>query len=275
MPSFAAVGDVMLDLELDRGAGRHDARIRVRPGGSAANACVWAAAAGASSRCIACVGDDMAALALTQALDRHGVDARLAVDPRHATGVVALVDGELAVERGASAELPVAHLDGLLEADAVLVSGYLLFHDDTAAVGAAALAQARASWLAVDGGSPGLLAAGLDRAAGAAALFLGEAAARATGAGSPEQTVLALGTRFRLVCVTLGEAGVVASLDGRTAHAEPPVVHPGRASGAGDAFAAGVLVALADGAGLTEALTSGCALGAAAAAAPDGWPSPR
>jgi sugar/nucleoside kinase (ribokinase family) len=52
-------------------------------------------------------------------------------------------------------------------------------------------------------------------------------------------------------------------------------VQQGDAGGAGDAFAAGVLVALATGAALTEALAAGCSLGAQAAASPDGWPPSR
>ncbi len=152
MPSFTAVGDALLDLVLSRGPTSHSAQIRMRAGGTAANASAWAAAAGATARCVGRVGDDAAALALRAALESRGVEARLATDPSRPTGAVALLDGELAVDRGASAALEPSDLAGLLEADALLVSGYLLFHDDSAATGLAALAGARASWRAVDAG---------------------------------------------------------------------------------------------------------------------------
>lgn len=270
VPQFTSVGDVLLDVSLRRGARRHDAAARVRAGGTSANAAAWAAAAGASSRCIGRVGDDLAGRALRQALERRGVEARLTVDPSLPTGVAAEVDGELAVDRGANAVLCSGDLQGLLEADAVLVSGYLLLHDDTAAVAGEALRDARAGWLAVDAGARlAQSRTGLDRAGLADALFLDGGAGRAD---DPEGAAQALAGRHRLVCVTLGAAGAVGVLDGRTARAEPPAVHPGEAPGAGDAFAAGVLVALADGATLQEALARGCELGAAAAASPDGWP---
>lgn len=275
MPSFTAVGDALLDLVLSRGLSSHSARIRVRAGGTAANASVWAAAAGATARCVGRVGDDAAALALRAALDSRGVEAKLVTDPSRPTGAVAVLDGELAVDRGASAALEPADLAGLLEADALLVSGYLLFHDDSAATGIAALAGARADWLAVDAGVRRLEPSSLGRAAKANALFLDEPAAQRVTGGTPEEATRLLGERFRLVCVTRGTAGAIGSLDGTLARAEPPTVHPGAAAGAGDAFAAGVLVALTEAAGLAEALAAGCALGAQAAASPDGWPPTR
>ena len=49
----------------------------------------------------------------------------------------------------------------------------------------------------------------------------------------------------------------------------------GTALGAGDAFAAAVLVALAGGERLGDALAAGCRCGMLAASAADGWPAPR
>lgn len=267
VPQFTSVGDVLLDVSLRRGARRHDAAARVRAGGTSANAAAWAAAAGASSRCVGRVGDDLAGRALRQALEERGVEALLAVDPELPTGVVAVVDGELSVDRGASARLSPDDVRGRVAADAVLVSGHLLRHDDTAWTAAAALDEARAAWIAVDAGRG--LAARAEVAA-ANALFL-----HAEDDRDPERTARSLGETHRLVCVTLGPAGAVGVLDGAPARAEPPAVHPGEATGAGDAFAAGVLVALASGSSLEQALARGCELGAVAAASPDGWPTIR
>jgi sugar/nucleoside kinase (ribokinase family) len=72
--------------------------------------------------------------------------------------------------------------------------------------------------------------------------------------------------------VTRGAAGAVAVLDGRLEQAAAPQIEAARAVGAGDAFAAGLLVALARGSDLADALASACRLGAAAAASRQAWP---
>ena len=81
-----------------------------------------------------------------------------------------------------------------------------------------------------------------------------------------------LGERYRLACVTLGARGAVAVLDGRLERAEPADRALQEAPGAGDAFAAALLVSLARGASLSDALAEGCRCGAAAARSP-GWPA--
>ena len=246
---FLAVGDLMLDVAVS-GAG-HAASIRVGPGGCAANAAVWATTCGAEAAVIGRVGDDLAGRALRAVLAERRVDARLAVDTELPTGTFALVDGELHVDRGANAGGWL--LPDLLKADAVLVSSYL---DEEVVLGV--LERARAPWIAVQG----------KPFAGANAIFLSE---RELGGARIEQ----LGKRFRLVCVTRGNAGAVAVLDGEVARAQPPQTHEGSATGAGDAFAATVLVSLARGLPFREAIADGCRSGALAAASPDGWPAMR
>ncbi len=63
-PTLIVVGDVMLDVSVaaDRLATGGDVHgdVRVSPGGSGANAAVWAAAAGARVRLFGRVGDDIA-----------------------------------------------------------------------------------------------------------------------------------------------------------------------------------------------------------------------
>jgi ribokinase len=246
---FLAVGDLMLDVAVS--GTDHAASIDVRPGGCATNAAVWAAACGAEAAVVGRVGDDLAGRSLRAALEERGVEARLTVDTGLPTGTCALVDGEMRTDRGANAGDWV--LPERLEADAVLVSGYL---DQDIAL--AALERARAPWIAVQG----------KPLEGANAIFLNE---RELGGAPIEQ----LSGSFRLVCVTAGAEGVTAVLDGQVARAQPPQSHEGSATGAGDAFAAAVLVSLARNLSLQEAIADGCRGGALAAASPDGWPAMR
>ena len=68
---FLAVGELLVDV-VAAGAG-HGARIRVRPAGSAYNAAVAAAAAGADAAVIGTVGDDAAGRMIVRELEAHGV----------------------------------------------------------------------------------------------------------------------------------------------------------------------------------------------------------
>ena len=243
---FLAVGDVMVDVVVS-GRG-HEASVLLRPGGCAANAAVWAAACGAHATVVGRIGDDLAGRGLRAALEERSVETLLEVDDELATGTFVLVDGGPRADRGANAgdwTLPPE-----LEADAVLVSGHI---DES--VAREALGRARSRWLASQ-----------DRPlAEANALFVGE---QELGDSRIED----LAGRFRLVCVTHGAAGAAGALDGEIAEARPPETAEGTALGAGDAFAAAVLVTLAAGRPLSEAIAEGCRIGALAAASRDGWP---
>ncbi len=258
-PRFLAVGDLMLDV-LVRGRG-HEAQARVVPGGSAALAAAWAAGSGAEATVVGRVGDDLAGRALREALVRAGVVPWISVDEKAPTGTFALVGGEVYASPGANARLLPECLPKLLGADAVLVSGYL-----PAETVAAALARAKGPWIAL---SPGPL---LDLPRGANALLVDEEEARRlTGAGPLEAAHL-LGQRFRLAAVTRGALGAVVVLDGTVREREGRARESASPVGAGDAFAAGLLVALARGADLDEALDLACRLGEKAALV-GSWPS--
>lgn len=246
---FVAVGELMVDV-VAAGAG-HDARIAVRPGGSAANAAVWAAAAGAESSLVGRVGDDPPGRLLRAELDARGVGCDVAVDPEAATGAFLLLDAQIRAQPGANALLAPPHLPEDLEADVVLLSAYL-----PPLTLAAAARRAAAPWVALDAGR---LRAEPPR--GVNAVFHSDVAE------PPEPR-----PGIRLVCVTSGPAGASGHLDGTPAEAQPPFVAEGEALGAGDAFVAATLVALARGASLAEALDEGCRCGALAASSPDGWP---
>ena len=250
---FVAVGDVMVDVTAS-GVG-HDARISLAPGGSAVNAAIWAAVAGADATVVGRVGNDLGGDALRTALWERGVRSEFSVDPEAATGTFLVVDGEIRADRGANIGFSPDELPKPLEADVVLVSGYL-----PGPTVAAALERAKGAWVA-------LAPAFLDPLPpGANAILVDEVEARRITGSEPEEAARLLGERFRLACVTCGADGAVAVLDGRLETARPePLFNAGQV-GAGDAFAAGLLVALARGAGLRDALETGCGLGATVAA---------
>jgi sugar/nucleoside kinase (ribokinase family) len=258
---FVAVGDLMVDVVV---AGRgHDAIARLAPGGTAANAAAWAASLGAQATAVGSVGDDAGGRLLRAELVRSGVEPILVVDATNPTGTFVVADGELLVDRGANATFDPSVLPPLPEADAVLVSGYL----PSATLGAA-LARARADWVLLDAAALSVLPEGGN------AVVANERQARALTDTEPEEAVRALGERYRLACVTLGARGAVAVLDGRLERAEPAERALQEAPGAGDAFAAALLVSLAGGRTLVDGLAEGCRAGAEAARAP-GWPSVR
>jgi sugar/nucleoside kinase (ribokinase family) len=250
---FVAVGDVMVDVTAS-GVG-HGARISLTAGGSAVNAGIWAAVAGAGATVVGRVGDDLGGRALRTELQERGVGADFSVDFEAATGTFLVADGEIRADRGANARFSPDHLPDPLEADVVLVSGYL-----PGPTVATALERAEGTWLAL---APALLD---PLPPGANAILVDEVEAlRLTGSG-PEDAARMLGDRFRLVCVTCGADGAVGVLDGSLQTSRPEPVDNRSPFGAGDAFAAGLLVALADGAGLRDALEAGCSLGRTVAA---------
>ncbi|MBA3347275.1 MAG: ribokinase, partial [Actinobacteria bacterium] len=63
----------MLDVIAHRGADDHSASVRAAVGGTAANAAVWAARAGARTTAVGRVGDDVAGRALRAELEALGV----------------------------------------------------------------------------------------------------------------------------------------------------------------------------------------------------------
>jgi sugar/nucleoside kinase (ribokinase family) len=250
----------MIDVAVSGRPG-HAAKVRMGPGGSAANAAVWAATCGAEATAIGRVGDDAAGRMLAAELEARGVRAQLVVDPDAPTGTFVTVGGAIWADRGTNARYAPGHLPAALEADAVLVSGYL-----PRAVAESALARTRAPWIALD-------AARLDDLPrGGNILFANEEEAfRLTGQRA-EQAALGLGERYDVVCVTRGPAGAVAAFGGKLESAASPALPALDATGAGDAFAAGVLVALARGVPLAQALAEGCMRGARAAGTAGPWP---
>jgi len=267
-----AIGDVMLDGTLPEPVpGRRvHGRIELRAGGSAVNAARVAARLGARAAVVGRIGTDAAGRLVADALADAGVEDLLARDEAAPTGCAVVVGGNAVVaDPGASARFAPEDLPESLEADAVLVSGYLLLHRGSEDAARAALERARCAWLCVDAASAHLVEAfGVDRFLGAtesAGVLLANAdEARALTGLDGEEAALALAGRYRVACVKLGSAGAVAAAAGNVARASAQPVERAEPFGAGDAFAGGFLVALSRGAALEAALREGCDSAAAA-----------
>jgi sugar/nucleoside kinase (ribokinase family) len=267
-----AVEDDVLPL-----GGHVAGKVHLAPGGSAPNAAVWARAAGATAGVVARVGDDFAGAALRSALEERGIDALFAVDATAPTGVVLALGSVIVAERGANAALVADDVPAVLEAGAVLVSGYALLQPDTEAAAQAALERASATWVAVDAASARLLDRyGRERffeaTRAATALLLNEDEAFALTDEEPEGAARALGDLYRLICVKRGADGALALLDGDLAEAPAPPVEARSPTGAGDAFGGALLAALVLGRSLHAALAEAVRAGSAAAASVSSWP---
>ena len=121
--------------------------------------------------------------------------------------------------------------------------------------------------VSVDPSSSALLSPDfLDWADGAALLLPNAPEAEAlTGVGDPERAARALAERFPEVVVTLGAGGALWTDGAELLRVPAEAVEAATDStGAGDAFAAGLLSARMDGAPTDEALASGCRLAARA-----------
>ena len=147
---------------LARGGDVHG-HVRLQPAGTSANAAVWAAWDGASTRVLGRVGEDLAGRLLSESLLERGVDPVLTFDVEAHSGtmLVMVEEGErsMVADRGANARLQPDDLPPTLEAGAVLVSGYLSLQDPTTDAAIAAIERARARFVAVEASSWPLLEA--------------------------------------------------------------------------------------------------------------------
>lgn len=241
VPSLPAPGDTILASELVRA-----------PGGKGANQALAARRLGADVRFVGAVGDDGLgdeALALLRAA---GVDLTGVRTVAGSTGLALIevdVAGEttIVVVQGANARVGVAPWQ-LAGSDAVLT--VLEIPDDTV------LAAAEAC--------PGFFAVNA-----APARALPEKLLRRTDllvVNRAEYDAQPHADAAQAVAVTHGAAGAVLLRGGREiARAEPPAVLAVDGAGAGDAFTAGLLLAMLEGRPDAEALHRACAVGALAA----------
>jgi ribokinase len=262
------LGDVMVDV-VARLSGPvavgsdSAARIEWGSGGSAANVAAWLVMAGVQRPAlVGRVGDDAQGAAATSELTAAGVDPHLAVDGDRPTGtciVLVMPDGERSMlpDAGANDALRPEDLpDALLTRGGHLhVVGYALLREGSREAARTAIARAKSAGLtvSVDPSSAALLSPQfLDLAEGADLLLPNaDEAAALTGARDPAKAAKKLAKRFPQVVVKLGEEGVLwrgrdseGRMEGTTTldASTGPLPEPD-STGAGDAFAAGLLAA--------------------------------
>jgi ribokinase len=257
------------------------AAISVAGGGQAANTAAWLAHAGCPVTLVAAVGDDPAGRERVAELCSLGVRCAIRAHPGATTGSVVVLasagERTMITDRGAALLLDPADVAAAIKDAAgavhVHLSGYPLLDAASRPGGLAALAAARERGLrtSVDAASAAPLRqvgaqSFQDWVRGADLLLCNvDEAAVLAGPGSPVEQAAALTAVAHNVVVKRGAAGAVwRDADGGTwsiAGTPAEVTDP---TGAGDAFAAGLLTAWHSGAGPAEALAAGAALGAAA-----------
>ncbi|MCO8270911.1 PfkB family carbohydrate kinase [Actinoplanes sp. TRM 88003] len=258
------------------------AAITVSGGGQAANTAAWLAHAGQPVTLIAAVGDDPAGRERVAELTAAGVRCAVRAHPGQVTGSVVVLAGPeertMITDRGAALRLDPAHVRAAIEsteASHLHLSGYPLLHDGSRRAGLEALkvAAERGLTTSVDAASAAPL-----RAAGPEAfldwvrdcdllLCNADEADVLAGAGAAAGQARRLTQHVRNVVVKQGAAGAVwGSRDGSAVTVTPTRVAMKDPTGAGDAFAAGLLAAWCAGRASEAALKAGAALGAQAVA---------
>jgi ribokinase len=280
--TVVVVGDVATDvvvvLEGEPAPGSdRPASIVTRGGGAAANVAAHLARLGLSVELAGCVGDDPSGAGLAAELAGVGVRLALRTVPGVPTGtIVSLVEPggqrSMLADRAANLELAVGDVPLPQRGGHLYVSGYTLLDPRPRPAGLRALQDAAAAGctVSVDPASTGPLAQyGVDRwlaDTAAATLLLPNAdeARLLTGCRDAEDAARALAARYPVVAVKLGPDGALWASGDVLVHrpAHPTTVVD--TTGAGDAFAAGLLAAWLSSPGLdpAAALDAGLALAA-------------
>jgi ribokinase len=280
--SVVVVGDVATDVVVvlagtpAPGSDR-PAAIRTRGGGAGANVAVHLARLGTPVVLAGCVGDDPAGAGLAAELSGAGVRLALRRVPGTATGtIVSLVepDGQrsMIADRGANLALQPEDVPAPTSGGHLHLSGYTVLDPRPRAAGLAALEAAVAAGctVSVDPASTGPLRNyGVDRwlsdTAGATVLLPNaDEALLLTGCADLTDAARALAARHPVVAVSLGAEGALWASGGVLVHRPAHPTEVVDTTGAGDAFAAGLLAAwLADpDVAPAEALDAGLALAA-------------
>ena len=281
MAKVLCVGDIMLDVTAVVGASIKQgvetrATISTQGGGAAANVASWLSVSGTAAHVIARVGDDAAGQTVLSELDKYGVAHSQTVVPGANTGVViVLVDalGERTMfpDSGANSGLSLADLPPLDEITAVYLSGYPLVNPKSREGALDILRAVKERGLPVifDPSTVGvLLEVGLNQVREWLALvdvvILNEEEAHfLSGKNNPIEAAAELLKKTPLVVIKRGGNGALAQARG-SAVVQIPAVETEvlDTTGAGDAFAAGFILAWANDGDLIDALNSGASLAA-------------
>ena len=252
------------------------AQISTQGGGAAANVASWLAVSGTPAQVIARVGDDAAGQTVLTELDKYGVSHSETIVPGANTGVViVLVDalGERTMfpDSGANSGLSLADLPPLDEITAVYLSGYPLVNPNSRQGALDILRAVKERGLPVifDPSTVGvLLEVGLNQVREWLALvdvvILNEEEAHfLSGKNNPVEAAAELLKKTPLVVIKRGGNGALAQARGSGVVQIPAVeTDVVDTTGAGDAFAAGFILAWANDGDLIDALKSGAALAA-------------
>ncbi len=259
--SVVVVGDVNTDVvvvaagEPAPGSDR-PATITARGGGVGANVAVHLARLGIPVQLAGCVGDDAAGAGLRAELVAAGVRPALRTVAGAATGtIVSLVEPggqrSMLADRGANLALQPADVPRPPAGGHLHLSGYTLLDPGPRAAGLAAMAAAVAAGctVSVDPASTGPLARygaarWLEDTAAATLLLPNADEARLlTGCTDPLDAARALTARHPVVAVSLGAEGAVWASASTLVHQPAHPTEVVDTTGAGDAFAAGLLAA--------------------------------
>lgn len=278
------VGDLVTDVLVEhdgpiQAGSDTDAAIRVAGGGQAANTAAWLAHAGREVTLVAAVGDDQPGRDRVAELTAAGVRCAVEVLPGVATGSVVVLtsahERTMITDRGASLRIGAAHVSAAIEDAArgghLHLSGYPLLHAGSRPAGLAALeaAAGRGLRVSVDAASAAPLRSAadfLDWVRNTELLLCNaDEADVLAGPGEAAAQAERLTAHVRNVVVKQGAGGALwASRDGGLWSVRPEAVPAVDPTGAGDAFAAGLLGAWSTGGGPEQALLAGSVLGAAA-----------
>jgi ribokinase len=255
------VGDVATDVVVvlsGRPAPGSDrpAVIRTRGGGAGANVAAHLARLGTAVVLVGCTGDDAAGSVLAAELTAAGVQLAVRIVPGGATGtIVSLVEPggqrSMLADRGANLALRTEDVPPPSPGGHLHLSGYTLLDPGPRTAGLAALAAAVAAGCTVslDPASTGPLTAyGVDRwladtAAATLVLPNADEARLLTGCTDPAEAARALARRHPIAAVSLGADGALWASGGTVVHRPAHATDVVDTTGAGDAFAAGLLAA--------------------------------
>lgn len=287
MPKALVVGDVIEDILVrPHGGIRPDtdtpSTIRVSFGGSAANFACWLASEKVEVELVARIAA-FDKERVSADLNRYRVKPNLQLDSQLPTGsIVVLVEGQqrsFLTDRGANAALDVESITEF--PDLLYLSGYSLFGSIPQQQFSQLIQRAKVagSMVVLDPGSAGFISdfgvgKFLSATQGVDLITPSLEEGRVlTGEDRPEVIAAALAERYPMVALTLGERGAVIAQDKETIRVEAIPADVVDATGAGDAFAAGLVTKLLQKESLESAAKHAVKRGAIAVTMVGGRPS--